>query len=114
MPRGGGRFGSGVPLSERPVAPAAAGQTPAALTVTGPATAAAAGGGDAGGATGRRRHCWVVGMPEAPGRWPALLLEWRRDERCWSGHVAFVVDEPDGSGATLLDAWVPDHQLREQ
>ena len=26
----------------------------------------------------------------------------------------FVVDEPDGSGATLIDAWVPDYQLREQ
>ena len=25
-----------------------------------------------------RRHCWVHGLQDAPGRWPGLLVEWRQ------------------------------------
>jgi hypothetical protein len=56
------------------------------------------------------RHCWVSGLPELPGRWPGLLVEWRRtpDTGRWAGRVVYGV--VDASQSVLVEAWVPaDH-----
>jgi hypothetical protein len=55
------------------------------------------------------QHCWVVDCPEAPGRWPGLLLEWARDPRGWRGHV--VMGVPGEHGIAVLDLWVPARHL---
>lgn len=54
------------------------------------------------------RHCWVTGLPDCPGRWAGLLIEWRRepDTGRWSGRVVYCVDEA-GCGVlveTRIDA----------
>jgi hypothetical protein len=61
--------------------------------------------------TGGPRHCWVVGYQLAPGRWPGLLLQWRRTEHGWSGLVAFVVTGTDDD-PVFLQLWLPAEQLR--
>jgi hypothetical protein len=48
------------------------------------------------------RHCWVIDSPGHPGRWPGVLLEWRRTERGWDGLVAYVIPEPHGDGVRLV------------
>ena len=59
------------------------------------------------------RHCWVVDSPGHPGRWPGVLLEWRRTERGWDGLVAYVIPEPHGEGIRLVERWVgADHLER--
>ncbi len=50
------------------------------------------------------RHCWVVGIPSAPGRWPGLLAEWRRTAAGWEGRVIYAVD--DDGATVLVEAWV--------
>jgi hypothetical protein len=45
------------------------------------------------------RHCWVVDAPAQPGRYPGVLLEWRRRDQAWDGLVAYVLPEPHGEGA---------------
>lgn len=52
------------------------------------------------------RHCWVTGLPDCPGRWPGLLVEWRREpDTCrWSGRVVYCVDE--ASCGVLVETWV--------
>jgi hypothetical protein len=65
----------------------------------------------AGPNPGGARHCWVVDSPALPpGRWPGLLVEWRRDTDGWSGHV--VVALPDGRGPMTVSAWVAAEHLR--
>jgi hypothetical protein len=51
------------------------------------------------------RHCWVVDLPGQPGRWPGLLLEWRRERGDWHGRVAYAV--PDQDGARMVEHWLP-------
>jgi len=55
------------------------------------------------------QHCWVVDCPEAPGRWPGLLLEWAREPRGWRGHVAVGVVRDDE--VAVLDLWVAARHL---
>ena len=56
------------------------------------------------------RHCWVTGLPDRPGRWAGLLVEWRQaDTGEWLGRVAYVVDED--SRPVLVEAWLPGRQL---
>lgn len=55
------------------------------------------------------RHCWVVDPPGRQGRWPALLLEWRRagnnaGDLTWRGWVIFVVDLTEGW--ELVETWL--------
>ncbi|GMA86123.1 hypothetical protein GCM10025868_13730 [Angustibacter aerolatus] len=57
-----------------------------------------------------RRHCWVLGPPDAPGRWPGLLVEWARTGDVWRGRVVYVVD--DEGQAVLVESWVPSRQAR--
>jgi hypothetical protein len=61
-----------------------------------------------GGATAARphaQHCWVEDHPGSPGRWPGLLVEWRRGGRHgWQGRVVWAVE--DDGRSVLLEAWV--------
>lgn len=54
-------------------------------------------------------HCWVAGLPAAPGRWPGVVTEWRTTTRGWEGHVAYAV--LDGATSVLITAWVPAEHL---
>ncbi len=59
-----------------------------------------------------RVHCWVRGPDDAPGWWPAVVVQWRRrppPSQGWSAQVAYVVggDEP-----VLVMAWVDAGLLR--
>ena len=53
------------------------------------------------------RHCWVVGLPERPGRWAGLLAEWRQEGASgrWQGRVVYAVD--DDGATVMVEAWVP-------
>ncbi|GAB3689123.1 hypothetical protein [Angustibacter aerolatus] len=95
--------------SRRPV------PTPAPATTSAPALAPAPGEPPgitrpvAAGPPVSRRHCWVLGPPDAPGRWPGLLVEWARTGDVWRGRVVYVVD--DEGQAVLVESWVPSRQL---
>jgi len=51
------------------------------------------------------KHCWVLNPPGAPGRWPGLLLEWRRDDCGWEGRVAYAPHLQNGHA--LMELWLP-------
>jgi hypothetical protein len=54
------------------------------------------------------RHVWVVDAPAQPGRWPGLLVEWRRAEPGWEARVVMAIAEPeDRSVARLVERWLP-------
>lgn len=54
------------------------------------------------------RHCWVSGLPEAPGRWPGLLQEWvQRDG--WYGRVVYAVE--DAGRVVLIETLVAAEHL---
>lgn len=58
------------------------------------------------------RHCWVIDAPGHPGRFPGLLVEWRRSEHDgWEGRVVYAIDEPGGA-ARLIERWLPAACLR--
>lgn len=74
-----------------------------------------------------RRHCWVHGLPDTPGRWPGLLVEWRVEpvrtngaaprqsgatRPSWVGRVVYAVDDGQTHGVVLVEAWVPARYLR--
>ncbi len=51
------------------------------------------------------RHCWVSGLAEHPGRWPGLVLEWRKaTPTIWQGRVVYAVH--DGRQPILIEAWL--------
>jgi hypothetical protein len=51
------------------------------------------------------RHCWVTGLADHPGRWPGLLLEWRKvTPSSWQGRVVYAVD--DARQTILIEAWL--------
>jgi len=57
------------------------------------------------------RHCWVTDLPDRPGRWAGLLVEWRQAGTGeWLGRVAYVVE--DDHRPVLVEAWLPGRQLR--
>lgn len=58
------------------------------------------------------KHCWVVDSPLSPGRWPGLLLGWRRREAGWQGLAVWVVNDDDSS--VLLQAWLAAEHLQAQ
>jgi hypothetical protein len=70
-------------------------------------TAASRGGADRERAPGGARHCWVVDAPGHPGRYPGLLLAWRRGSDGWSGLVSYSIDEPGNTDVRLVQRWVP-------
>jgi hypothetical protein len=65
--------------------------------------------GPSGTAPADGRHCWVRDPPQAPGTWPGLLVEWRRNGERWQGRVAFTVAGADGPA--LVEAWLPAERL---
>ncbi len=52
-----------------------------------------------------RRHCWVDDPPGFPGRWPGVVVEWRRGASGWEGRTLLVdvlgTDRPLG-----LEVWL--------
>lgn len=56
------------------------------------------------------RHCWVGGLPGAPGVWPGLLTAWRQVSGSWQGHVTYAVKE--GADTVLVQSWVPAEHLQ--
>jgi hypothetical protein len=58
------------------------------------------------------KHCWVVDSPGHPGRWPGLLLEWRKDpvEGEWAGRIAVVGGSP--GDRRPVEVWVSARYLR--
>ena len=58
------------------------------------------------------RHCWVVDAPGHPGRYPGLLIEWRRRTQTWDGLVAYVLPEPNGEGSRLVERWIDSQYLQ--
>ena len=51
------------------------------------------------------RHCWVSGLAEHPGRWPGLVLEWRKvTPSVWQGRVVYAIH--DGRQTVLIEAWL--------
>ena len=54
------------------------------------------------------RHVWVVNAPAQLGRWPGLLLEWRRGDDGWEARVVMATAEPDDrTVARLVERWLP-------
>lgn len=53
------------------------------------------------------RHVWVVDAPGHPGRWPGLLVEWRRRSPGWEGRVVYAIPEPTGEGNRAIERWLP-------
>jgi hypothetical protein len=52
-------------------------------------------------------HCWVDDAPGHPGRYPGLLLEWRRDQQRWVGLVAYVMPDLQADRVRLVQRWLP-------
>jgi hypothetical protein len=63
--------------------------------------------GDVPDATAERRpggrHCWLTDAPGLPGRWPGLVVEWRRHGGRWQGRVLVVVLE--GQDTRVICGW---------
>jgi len=53
---------------------------------------------------GRPRHCWVVDAPDVPGRWPGVLLGWKRDQDGWLGRV--ILGAEGRHGMVSMTLWV--------
>jgi len=96
MAGGMGRRREGLTLAERAAAAA-------------PAPAPAAAPAPASGTPRTRpvvhRHCWVQDLPDTPGRWPGLLVEWRLAGG-WEGRVVYVVGT-SAADAVVVEAWLP-------
>lgn len=125
----GSSRGRGPSLAERTaLTGAAAGADPPTGEATGPhgsgptgadGTASGRTGADGTSGEGRAgsrdvsgRHCWVVDPPEAPGRWPGLLAEWRRaPDGLWEGRVVYAVAVRDR--CVLVEGWLGVHRLEQ-
>jgi len=96
--------GVGPTLAER------SGPSPAGPALTAPS--------HPGPSSGRRRpvitrHCWVSGLPDCPGRFAGLVVEWSPAPAGagWLGRVVYVIDD-DAGQAVLVEAWVAAEHLR--
>ena len=61
-----------------------------------------------------RRHCWVHGLPDVPGRLTGLLVEWRQsphpgDGPRWQGRVVYVAE--GGAGPIMVEEWLDAEHL---
>lgn len=92
------------PRSGRPLAERVAVRSPGSTGAPGPVA-----DGQVQGAT----HCWVQDPPEAPGRWPGLLLRWSRSASGqWRGQVAYAFLR--GPEVVLVEAWLDAALLRRR
>lgn len=66
-----------------------------------------AGADEPSDASSAGRHVWVTDAPGQPGRWPGVLVEWRRTADGWTGRVAYVLPELNGLGTRLVERWLP-------
>ena len=58
--------------------------------------------------SGLCRHVWLLDAPGQPGRWPGLLVEWRRaEDGSWDARVVYAVPESEGSSNRVLERWLP-------
>ena len=58
-----------------------------------------------------QRHCWVTGLPAAPGRYAGVVVAWRAlPGEGWCGRTVYVVD--DRADGVVVDAWVPAQYLQ--
>ena len=91
MGGGWGKQGSGIPMSERVRAGAAAPAHPGEVCPT--------------------RHCWVADAADGLGvKRPGLLVEWRLTGTAWEGRVVYAVRlRPDAW--QLVEEWLPAAQL---
>jgi hypothetical protein len=109
--------GRGPSLAERTAAATGAGGAAGAGApgTSGASSTGAGGTPGAGQSTPREtsgRHCWVVDPPEAPGRWPGLLAEWRRaTDGLWEGRVVYAVAVRDR--CVLVEGWLGVHRLEQ-
>ncbi len=87
-----GRRRTGPTLAERSGVDPAPGGEPAAAEPLRPAAV---------------HHCWVDDAPGHPGRYPGLLLEWRRDQQRWLGLVAYVMPDLLADRVRLVQRWLP-------
>lgn len=58
-----------------------------------------------------QRHCLVLDPPDAPGRWPGPLVEWRQASGAWQGRVVYVTSPAPGE-SVVVEAWLPAPGLR--
>jgi hypothetical protein len=53
------------------------------------------------------RHCWITNAPGLPvGRWPGVVVEWRRPGGRWQGRALVVVLE--GEDSRVICSWFDD------
>jgi hypothetical protein len=52
----------------------------------------------------------VINPPEAPGRWPGVLLGWAKDDRGWLGRVIFGAEGREGIASMTI--WVRAEHLQ--
>jgi len=52
------------------------------------------------------RHCWVIDPPGHLGRWPGVVLQWRRGEAGWEGRTVYGVTTLKGDPA-VVQGWLP-------
>src|SRR4051794_20394253 len=55
------------------------------------------------------RHCWVTDPAGVRGRWPGVVLEWRRREGRWQGRAVVVVLA--GQDQQVVCAWFDQDDL---
>jgi hypothetical protein len=55
------------------------------------------------------RHCWVTNAAGVRGRWPGIVLEWRRHEGRWQGRAVAVV--LNGEDQQDIYAWFDQDDL---
>src|SRR5664280_381909 len=62
---------------------------------------------------GAARHCFVINPAGHPGKWPGLLVEWRRPSstNAWLGRVMYAV-QADGQ-TQLAEAWLGQEHLAQ-
>ncbi len=87
---------------------------------SGPPLSGAAPAAPVDAAPGRRRrrpvitrHCWVSGLPDCPGRFAGLVVEWSPGPAAagWLGRVVYVVDGDNAGPAVLVEARVAAEHL---
>jgi hypothetical protein len=82
---------------------------PAACRGTGRTLAERSGAGPAAEQRVAGRPCWVIDAPGYPGRFPGIVLEWRRAGDAWEARVAYAMD--DARAARLVERSIANTHL---
>jgi hypothetical protein len=54
-----------------------------------------------------RRHCWVLGGPDAPGPHPGIVVEWQQRHGAWFALVAYLIE----ADHVLVQQWLSAEML---